>query len=94
MTVGIEIALTLLRREELKREIPWHTQSVWNYRVPLLELKRHFSSLGSKEDEELLVDKEQVTKKPKANSWYVYLMNFATICSNTSRVWLYRCGVH
>ena len=73
MSSSIEIAMLLLRREELKREAPQQTQNVWNRRLPILELKRNFAALGSKEDDELLVDKERVSKKSKIETKYVYV---------------------
>jgi enhancer of polycomb-like protein len=37
----------------------------WDKRFEFAELKRKFPSLGTQEDEELLLDKERVAKKPK-----------------------------
>jgi len=40
-------------------------QEVWNQRTTFSDFKRKFPTLSTKEDEELLVDKERVPKKPK-----------------------------
>lgn len=68
MTGALDVAAALLRREELKRDVSQQSRTVWNQRLPLLELKRNFSSLDAKEDEELLVDRELVVKKPRHES--------------------------
>jgi hypothetical protein len=65
LTQGLELAKTLLCRENLKRDYTQHTLQVWDKRFEFAELKRKFPSLGTKEDEELLLDKERVAKKPK-----------------------------
>lgn len=62
---GLELAKTLLSRENIKREYTQQTLQVWDKRFEFAELKRKFPSLGTKEDEELLHDKERVAKKPK-----------------------------
>ncbi|KAJ8579381.1 hypothetical protein M405DRAFT_848265, partial [Rhizopogon salebrosus TDB-379] len=65
LTQGLELAKTLLSRENLKRDYTQQTLQVWDKRLEFIELKRKFPSLGTKEDEELLLDKERVVKKPK-----------------------------
>lgn len=65
LTQGLELAKTLLSRENLKRDYTQQTLQVWDKRFEFAELKRKFPSLGTKEDEELLLDKERVAKKPK-----------------------------
>jgi enhancer of polycomb-like protein len=65
LTQGLELAKTLLSRENLKRDYTQQTLQVWDKRFEFAELKRKFPSLGTKEDEELLLDKERVVKKPK-----------------------------
>jgi enhancer of polycomb-like protein len=62
---GLELAKTLLSRENLKRDYTQQTLQVWDKRSEFIELKHKFPSLGTKEDEELLLDKERVVKKPK-----------------------------
>ncbi|KAG2335882.1 hypothetical protein BDR05DRAFT_953751 [Suillus weaverae] len=68
LTQGLELAKTLLCRENLKRDYTQHTLQVWDKRFEFAELKHKFPSLGTKEDEELLLDKERVAKKPKIMS--------------------------
>ncbi|KAG1815349.1 enhancer of polycomb-like-domain-containing protein [Suillus variegatus] len=68
LTQGLELAKTLLSRENLKRDYTQQTLQVWEKRFEFAELKRKFPSLGTKEDEELLLDKERVAKKPKIES--------------------------
>ena len=41
---------------------------VWEKRLEFAELKRKFPTLGTKEDEELLHEKERVVKKPRVES--------------------------
>jgi enhancer of polycomb-like protein len=77
LTASIEIARLLCERERLKRDLPKQVQFVWTKRVPILDLKRNFASLGSKEDEDLLVEKERVPKKLKPEAKYVFLRNLS-----------------
>ncbi|KAH9839378.1 enhancer of polycomb-like-domain-containing protein [Rhodofomes roseus] len=65
LTQAFDIASAVLRREQLRREACIHSNAVWNRRCDLVDLKRKFPSLGTKEDEELFHDKERVAKKPK-----------------------------
>jgi len=65
LTQGLELAKSLLSRENLKRDCTQQTLLVWDKRLEFAELKRKFPSLGTKEDEELLLDKGGVAKKPK-----------------------------
>lgn len=65
MSVALELAQSLLHREGIKRESAELAQQVWQKRVAFVDLKRKFSQLGTKEDEDLLVDKERVVKKVK-----------------------------
>ncbi|KAG1758564.1 enhancer of polycomb-like-domain-containing protein [Suillus occidentalis] len=68
LTQGLELAKALLCRENLKRDYTQQTLQVWDKRFEFAELKRKFPSLGTKEDEELLLDKERVAKKPKVET--------------------------
>jgi hypothetical protein len=86
MTSGIELAMALLRREELKREIPQQAQNVWSKRLPIIDMKRNFASLGSKEDDELLVDKERVSKRAKFEPKYELPSFSANLLLNLSRL--------
>lgn len=60
-----ELAKYLLARENLQKENAQQTMQVWEKRIEFADLKRKFPSLSTKEDEELLHDKERVVKKPK-----------------------------
>jgi len=66
-----DMANGVLRREQLKRETSVHSNAVWKKRCDLVDLKRKFPSLGTKEDEELFHDKERVAKKLKPDIAYV-----------------------
>ncbi|KAI6012212.1 enhancer of polycomb-like-domain-containing protein [Pisolithus marmoratus] len=63
-----ELANSLLARENLQKENAQQTMQVWERRLEFVDLKRKFPSLSTKEDEELLHDKERVVKKPKLES--------------------------
>ena len=65
LTTAFEIANEVISRETLKKEAAQLQQEVWNQRIVFSDLKRKFPTLSTKEDEELLVDKERVPKKPK-----------------------------
>ncbi|VDC03110.1 unnamed protein product [Peniophora sp. CBMAI 1063] len=58
-----ELARNLCQREALKREILQCSKAVWEGRETMVSLKRRFPTLGVKEDDELLVDKERAPKK-------------------------------
>ncbi|GBE89019.1 Enhancer of polycomb-like protein [Sparassis crispa] len=68
LNTSVELAKNVLRREHLKRETAIQGHSVWDKRLSLVDLKRKYSSLGGKEDEELLHDRERVPKKPKIDT--------------------------
>ena len=78
LTTAFDLANGVLRREVLKRDAAAHGNAVWDKRCSLVDLKRRFPSLGTKEDEDLFYDKERVAKKPKAEAPYV----------QTRRAWL------
>lgn len=65
LTTAFDIANEAIARESLKKEAAQLQQEVWNQRIAFSDLKRKFPTLSTKEDEELLVDKERVPKKPK-----------------------------
>lgn len=65
---SLEVAKTLLARENLKKENAQQVVQVWEKRLEFAELKRKFPILGTKEDEELLHEKERVVKKPRLES--------------------------
>ena len=58
----------IVQRELFKKEVTAHSQVVWDKRFGLIDLKRKFPALGSKEDDELFFDKERVSKKVKTES--------------------------
>ncbi|KIJ13620.1 hypothetical protein PAXINDRAFT_116937 [Paxillus involutus ATCC 200175] len=65
---SLELAKTLVARENLKKEHAQQAVQVWEKRLEFVELKRKFPSWGTKEDEELLQDKERVAKKPRVEA--------------------------
>jgi hypothetical protein len=69
---SLDLAKNVLNREPVKREAAHQAQNVWEKRLSLVELKRKFPSLGVKEDEELLHDKERVPKRPRTDSASAY----------------------
>jgi len=80
LLTAYEMANSVLLREKLKREASQQARAVWERREDLVNMKRRFLSLGSKEDEELFYDKERVPKKPKvveAPTTYVYYYSYA-----------------
>ncbi|KAF9242838.1 enhancer of polycomb-like-domain-containing protein [Melanogaster broomeanus] len=62
---SLDLAKTLLARENLKKDDAKQAVQVWEKRLEFVELKRKFPSLGTKEEDELLHDKERVVKKPR-----------------------------
>lgn len=58
-----DLARNLCQREALKREILQCSQAVWEGRETMVNLKRKFPTIGVKEDDDLLVDKERPPKK-------------------------------
>ena len=65
LLTSLELALAVQTREQHKRRGTTEGRAVWERRVALVALKRKFPSLISKEDDDLLYDKERVFKKPK-----------------------------
>ncbi|KAF8623276.1 hypothetical protein AX17_007482 [Amanita inopinata Kibby_2008] len=61
----LELAKAVLTRESIKKEVAQQAQAVWEKRAALVDLKRKFPSLGDKNDEDLLIDKERPAKKPE-----------------------------
>ncbi|KAK7683201.1 hypothetical protein QCA50_013874 [Cerrena zonata] len=62
------IASDVKDRELTKRESAVVGQVVWDKRFALVDLKRRYPTLGTKEDEELLHDKERIPKKAKTDT--------------------------
>ena len=82
--MSIDLARSVLQREQLKREASVQGQAVWECRLALVELKRKFPSLGTKEDEELFFDKERVAKKLKTEApRYGLILLYSPEYSNT-----------
>jgi enhancer of polycomb-like protein len=65
MSVALELAQSVLQRENIKQESAQLSEKVWQKRVAFVDLKRKHPTIVTKEDEELLVDKERVVKKIK-----------------------------
>jgi enhancer of polycomb-like protein len=66
LAVVQELSKSLCNREAVKHELLQFNQTIWDGREKLIDLKRKFPSLGAKDDDELLVDKERPPKRPKA----------------------------
>ena len=84
LTTAFDLANSVLRREVLKRDAAVHSNSVWDKRCNLVDLKRRFPGLGTKEDEDLFYDKERVAKKPHKEAPYVQFHD----------TWLYVANAH
>jgi enhancer of polycomb-like protein len=54
-----------MKREVAKQDVSSQGQQVWEKRLAVVELKRKYPTLGVKEDDELLYDKERVVKRAK-----------------------------
>ena len=65
LAVALELANSVLQRETIKRDAAAHAHAVWDKRFAFAELKRKFPTLSSKDEEELLYDRERVVKRPK-----------------------------
>ena len=65
LAAALDIIRLVHQRENCKRESFSDNHKVWDKRVPVADLKRLHPSLGSKEDDELFMDKERPPKKPK-----------------------------
>ncbi|EIW79222.1 hypothetical protein CONPUDRAFT_59856 [Coniophora puteana RWD-64-598 SS2] len=64
-----DIAQLTLTRENMKRDNLQESLKVWEKRIEFMDFKRKFPMLGTKEDEELLQDKEKVKRsRPEAAS--------------------------
>ncbi|KAI0944834.1 hypothetical protein AcW1_001669 [Taiwanofungus camphoratus] len=65
LDTSVDLARSIQQREVFKRNAAVHGHAVWEKRLALVDLKRKYHSLGSKEDDELFYDKERVPKRPK-----------------------------
>lgn len=69
----------------MKKENAQQVAQVWEKRLEFVEVKRKFPSLGTKEDDELLHDKERVAKKPRLEAvGYVYAPGSFRACPLTA----------
>ncbi|TFK92974.1 hypothetical protein K466DRAFT_658885 [Polyporus arcularius HHB13444] len=68
LTTALDIVGLVHQRENCKRESFSANHKVWDKRVPVADLKRLHPSLGSKEDDELFLDRERPPKKPKTEA--------------------------
>lgn len=75
LTTAFDLANSVLQREVRKRDAVAHGNAIWDKRCKLVDLKRRFPGLGTKEDEDLFHDKERVAKKPKTETAYVQFRN-------------------
>ncbi|KAI0793285.1 enhancer of polycomb-like-domain-containing protein [Abortiporus biennis] len=64
LATAMDLARGVLSREKTKKDAIGLTLDVWDKRFALVDLKHKFPSLGTKEDDELFVDREKV-KKPR-----------------------------
>ncbi|KZS93199.1 hypothetical protein SISNIDRAFT_486115 [Sistotremastrum niveocremeum HHB9708] len=64
---ALNLARSVLQREEFKGEQAAESQSVWESRLRFVDLKRQYPGFGYKEEEELLVDKERIVKKRRGS---------------------------
>ncbi|KAI9064742.1 hypothetical protein FKP32DRAFT_1665768 [Trametes sanguinea] len=65
---ALELVRSVRQREDLKRDSHHQNRLVWDKRRGFADLKRSHPSLGSKEDEELFLDKEKPPKKPRVEA--------------------------
>lgn len=66
----LDLVRLVHQREQLKRESQSQNHYLWDKRHVLADLKRARPALGSKEDEELYLDRERPPKKPKVEQRY------------------------
>lgn len=74
----MDLTQTITHREKIKKNVFDQHQTVWEKRASLVDLKRKFPSLGTKEDDELLQDKERAPKRQK-NESSAYVLHSLTI---------------
>ncbi|KAI0646398.1 enhancer of polycomb-like-domain-containing protein [Trametes meyenii] len=68
LSATLDIVRCVRQREETKREVQLQNHLVWDKRHAFADLKRSHPSLGTKEDEELFLDREKPPKKPKVET--------------------------
>jgi enhancer of polycomb-like protein len=62
---AMDLGNLVVQRERLKRSQMHLVGAVWDTRNRYAKLKRKFSDISSKDDEDLLIDRERVAKKSK-----------------------------
>ena len=67
LATAMDLAKGVLQREALKRDVVTQGKGMWERRFALVDVKRKFPSLGTKEDEDLFQDKERAPKKIKTD---------------------------
>ena len=68
LSTALDLVRLVHQRETYKQEVSSHNHIVWDKRHTLADLKRAHPSLGTKEDDELFLDKEKPPKKPKVDT--------------------------
>ena len=85
LLLSLELAKNVLNREMLKHEGAHQSQNAWENQLSLVELKRKFPSLGTREDKNLLHDKEHLLKRPRTDSASVCVQGMPHTFSMRSR---------
>ena len=70
LAMALDIIRLIQQREILKQDSHQHASNLWNKRQTLADVKRAHPSLGTKEDDELFLDKERPPKKPRVETRY------------------------
>ncbi len=73
LAMALDIIRLIQQREILKQDSHQHACSLWDRRQTLADVKRAHPSLGTKEDDELFLDKERPPKKPRVETRYAPL---------------------
>ncbi|PIL36867.1 hypothetical protein GSI_00557 [Ganoderma sinense ZZ0214-1] len=68
LAMALDIIRLVQQREILKQDSHQHASSLWDKRQTLADVKRAHPSLGTKEDDELFLDKERPPKKPRVET--------------------------
>lgn len=77
LAMALDIIRLIQQREILKQDSHTHAASLWTKRQTLADIKRAHPSLGTKEDDELFLDKERPPKKPRVETRYVLQTAYA-----------------
>ncbi|KAI1789011.1 enhancer of polycomb-like-domain-containing protein [Ganoderma leucocontextum] len=68
LAMALDIVRLVQQREMLKQDSHAHAGNLWGRRQTLADVKRAYPSLGTKEDDELFLDKERPPKKPRVET--------------------------